>query len=91
MSSHLRLFGPNQNLTILLDRQPLYVHKFELEVLKASVIQFEYPAKRTARYSLLALEQRCHQHQSLKETHHVLAGIMPNAAPKRIRALWSCS
>ncbi|HUV04367.1 MAG TPA: hypothetical protein VMX94_04595 [Armatimonadota bacterium] len=60
MSSDLGLFGPDQNPTILLDRQPLYVHKFELEVLKACVIQFEYPAERAARYSLLALEQRCH-------------------------------
>jgi hypothetical protein len=74
-SSYLGLFGPNQNPTILLDRQPPYVHKFELEVLKAFVVQFEYPAERAARYALLALEQRRRQRQLVKETHRVLAEL----------------
>ena len=58
MNGHLGLFGPDQNLTILLDRKLPYVHKFELEVLKARIIQFEYSAERAARYALLVLEQR---------------------------------
>ena len=59
----LGLFGPNQNLTVLIHRQPLCVHKFELQVLKARVVQFEYPAERAARDALLALEQRRRQRQ----------------------------
>jgi len=58
---------------LLIHRQPLCVHKFELQVLKARVIQFEYPAKRAARDALLALEQRRRQRQYLKEPHRVLA------------------
>ena len=53
----LGLFGPDQNLTVL-TRQLPRVHKFELQVLKARVVQFEYPAERAARDALLALEQR---------------------------------
>ena len=68
MNSDLGHFGPDQNLTVLMRQLP-YVHKFELQVLKASVIQFEYPAERAARYPLLALEQRRRQRQSLKEAH----------------------
>jgi len=63
MNGELGLFGPDQNLTVLIHRQPLCVHKFELQVLKARVIQFEYPAERAARHALLALEQGRRQRQ----------------------------
>jgi hypothetical protein len=56
MNGDLGLFDPNQKLTVLMRQLPC-VHKFELQVLKARVIKFEYPAERAARDALLALEQ----------------------------------
>jgi hypothetical protein len=72
MNGDLGLFGPDQNPTVLFHRQPLCVHKFELQLLKARVIQFEYPAEQAARNALLALEQRRRQRHYLKEPHRVL-------------------
>jgi hypothetical protein len=43
MNNDLGLFGPDQNLTVL-TRQLPRVYKFELQVLKTRLIQFEYPA-----------------------------------------------
>jgi hypothetical protein len=37
MNGDLGLFGPDQNPTVLFHRQPLCVHKFELQLLKARV------------------------------------------------------
>jgi hypothetical protein len=63
MNGNLGLFDPNQNFTVLIHRQLPCVHKFELQVLKARVIQLEYPAKRAARDALLALEKCRRQRQ----------------------------
>jgi len=56
MNSDPGLVGPDKNLTHLMRYLPC-VHKFESQLLKARIIQFEYPPKRAARDALLVVQQ----------------------------------
>lgn len=56
-------FNPDQNLAVLLHRQPLDVHEFKFQIFKARIIQIEYPAECAVRDALLVLEQRRRQRQ----------------------------